>query len=293
MPNVKDIVLGRKIWCLCVGPHGSGKTVFETSFPGRTYVFDCDGRMDSVRLMHMDREDIDYDTYTQSDWQAFDEKCESLKGRERGKYKNVVLASLTSFCRMALAYSLAHRGESEGKDNKRGKISLYDVVDFNVEARTVIDMINDFREMKCNFFLEAHLMKVTERPIIKERGEPSETIKYRVITGAQKVAQEIPTLFNDVYYFKRERQGVAGVGSGPADKYIILTTGLTGFEGYDLKKSLPISDKIDWTDKDPYKLIESQLLLKGIKLNPEGGDGENKSPILPVVSLPSMTSTPK
>jgi AAA domain len=263
-------MLGGRIFACFKGPRGFGKTVAEASFPGPMYFFDCDGRMDPVKLMFPHRTDIDYDTYTAGDFLKFDKKCSEIRAAP-DRYKTYVGSSLTSLARMLLQYSLTVRGEdADAKDaakkqlgRHKGIIKLYDIEDFGTESRGLNQILDFFRTLKnSHFILEAHETTIDE----KNRITGEQWTERTLLTGGKKIAKELPGYFNEVWHFNQ--RGAIDASKQPQFLCRMQSTG----EDW-AKTALPFTKhEFDFTQKPGevgkglFQLVAADLAKAGIVL---------------------------
>ena len=167
------------------------------------------------------------------------------------------MSSLISLARMALNYSVSLRGRA-GKS--KGVIELLEIEDFGAEARLLGTVIDVFRSLSSNFILEAHLVSVIEKDITTKK----ETNYKTLLTGGKKIAAEIPSYFDEVYYFfTRNRVGETG---GYSDYYISTAPK----EDILCKTALPLPGEMKVTmepDGDGlFQMIQKACKEKGVEI---------------------------
>ena len=256
MPKTIDLRLGKEpLMCLFKGRAKTRKTTAAASFPGPIYFCDCDGRIDVVKKEFPNRNDIDYDSFTDFN-DIISKKNEFLSSCP---YKTIVFPdSLTYFVEALMNYQINTRGgnakTSSGKvHKKKGEISLLEIDDYMGETRMLSELIDDLKiirlKHKINVIVTAHII---EKEIKNMKGEVTERQQYLIAYGS-KVVDKIPAAFNEVYHFYTEEAFEVGKNS----KYLIKTQS-TGkdFAGTCLPGLPPI---IDWTDKNFYQILMSYV----------------------------------
>lgn len=261
MPSTKDFIPGENIHALFVGAPGSGKTVAEASFhsAGPMYIFDLDGRIAPIKKMFPDA-DIEYDTYDPFEFEKFSDKLDVLltkKNDANFPYKTVAIDSLTALARMAILYSLSFKGLGKGKT--KGELQLPDVEEYSAEAHALFRCVSILRTFPCHFILCAHFTNLSWKdPVTKE-----EKVVRQVITGGKKIGAEVPSWFDETYFFEA-RPALEG-----GTEYLVYTT-----PKYEMtfKTALVLPDKFNITIKpgDVANSFYNQLLryIKGgVKLD--------------------------
>lgn len=267
---VSDIKLGAKINALVKGEPGGGKTFLAGSFPRPMYIFDLDHKVDVLKKMEMvlgkdvfSCEGIEYDTYGAMDYPKFREKALELeKASDSGyfPYKTVCIDSLTTLADMLIRYSLNLRGgerreEGKNKERKRGVIEMPEFEEFNVESLAINQLIDIGRNLPAHFLLMAHVLRISQKD---NSGRERES---RVLmTAGKKIAAAIPAKFKENWLVEPD----TGLSSTDSVSYFVRTKPT----GNDTASTLlPIPEKIDFTDRPFYKVLEKLLEEKGIILN--------------------------
>lgn len=228
------------------GVTGSGKTVASCGKEFRpVYVFDCDQRMNSVinyyKKLDGHIKDVDYDSFNMGQhFRELDKKMDEIVSRPN--YKTVAVATLTSYVHIVLAHVLKFKaGTNKGK--KIAEIKVTDIEDYNVEdAAIIFELVGFLKELQnqgVNVILEAHLTPIEYRAL----DGTSKTVLETLVKG-KKGPASIPGYFDEVYYFKKESQGII-VGQ-QSTKYLMTPH---GDNMVDAKTSRGI-EPIDWTGKD-------------------------------------------
>lgn len=250
---------------LVVGRHGSGKTCANFSFPGKTYVFDMDHRIkggaQSLLWLGNDKlGEIDYDTYdVVKGFTAINNKMEELLNKAKTfncPYKNVLFESIGALTKLLALDSKELRGVEKGK--KRGALRFLSPDDYNYVSAAMSEIIFEFAlpmsSYGINVIFSGWIVDKWGKPINAE-GIPIAGTEYapNVIVGEKllatdKLAEEIPGYFNEVYYFRKE----AGLGNKP--KYTVE------FNGTFARNTLGLpSGRFDITNKSFYQVWKEEI----------------------------------
>ena len=206
MPKISDIKIGGRLFQLSVGYPGTGKTVAAASYPTPILFLDLDLRLAPLAKMFPGREDIEYESYGPNDFLRFWNKLQEIRAGNT-PHKTYVLDSLTALARMTLNYSVSMRGSSGDEKRKssfkaKGVIDLLEIEDFGAEGRLLGHVVDSFRATKKNFIMTAHLIHTTEKDIKTK----TESDYKSLLTGGKKIAAEIPSYFDEIYYHFIETQ---------------------------------------------------------------------------------------
>lgn len=203
------------LMALFVGRSGSGKSAAEYSFPGKTYVFDCDNRIlggiTAVKnISSIEKvKDIDYDTVTLDQGFTFiDNKCSLFLSQGRNcEYQNFCFDSIVSISTLLqLDSQILRVGNKEGGSKVRGSLQFITPDDYNYAARAFRNIIYKFAipmiKLGKNVFFSGWIVDKFGRAPGSSPYDP------QVIVGEQllctnKLAEEIPGYFDEVYYFTR------------------------------------------------------------------------------------------
>lgn len=256
MPSrAEDVVLNAVISAIWKGQSGSGKTIASCGKEFRpVYVFDFEGRMDSVvnyyRKLDGHCRDIEYDTFAMGgSWQTVARRMDELI--KSCPYRSVSVASLTSFIHYTLKHTIdAKHGTKRSSGAPAGKyiagIPVNELEDFNAEdAAIIFELISLLQTLKdggSNVFLEAHINPIE----IKTGTGQNEKITtlFQILTKGKKAPAQIPGYFNEVYLFEKRWEGIiAGQGT---NKYFV---DVRGNSSNDCKTSMGV-ESFDWTNLD-------------------------------------------
>ncbi len=261
MPKVNDIKLGGRMVQLNIGPPGAGKTTGAGSYPGPIMFLDLDQRVAPLKKMFPNDTTMEYESFGPFDFLRFWERINQLR-QGNAPFKTYVLDSLIALARMTLNYSVGLRtGEKRNTEyKKRGVIDLLEIEDFGAEGRLLGHVIDVFRNLgRSNFILNAHLIETSSTDIKTKQTTTTQTL----LTGGKKIAAEIPSYFNEVYYFfTRDTM----VDSGP--DYFISTVPMDDIM---CKTALPLPPTIKFTMNEKekgglFQKIQEACKEKGIEI---------------------------
>jgi hypothetical protein len=256
MPSrAEDVVLNAVISAIWKGQTGSGKTIASCGKEFRpVYVFDFEGRMDSVvnyyKRLDGHCRDIEFDTFAMGDsWRTVDARMEELAAS--CPYRSVSIASLTSYIHFVLKHTIqAKVGVKRQSGQQAGKniagIPVNELEDFNAEDAAIIfeliSFLQQLKDMGVNVFIEAHITPIE----IKTGTGQNEKITtlFQILTKGKKAPAQIPGYFNEVYLFEKRWEGII-VGQG-TNSYHVDTRGNSA---NDCKSSMGVSS-FDWTNLD-------------------------------------------
>jgi hypothetical protein len=255
---------------LFVGHSGSGKDCAEASFAklGKMYVFDVDNRIRgllaaSTWLGSDIIKNIDFDFYNPRDgFIAIDKKCDQFLAAANTRqleYKTICFNSTSS-----MVYSLAI--ESRRARGQKGRVlaglQFTDPGDYNFMSMAMRQIqflyAMPLAELGVNIIFSGHLVDRWEKP--KKDPEagiteysPNIIVGHKLL-GPDKLAEELPGYFDEVYLFKKESI------TDKMNRYSVE------FSGQFAKTTLPIAGKsLDLTNKSFYDewkaLVESQTYV--------------------------------
>lgn len=254
MPFTKDIKLGKRIKLLTISRPKKGKTVLAGSFPGPIYYFDWDGRMDPVKLMHPDRNDIEFDTYSAADFGRFKRKM--IEFTRDCPYNTVVIDSLTFMCKGLMKYLIDLRGSSPAVD--KGVIQMPEIAEYKGETQGLSQILDIAKALPCHFILNTHLIQYDQTNI-----KTNETITHKsIITEGKKVAEIVLAYFNEIWYLKTEKS----INEMDGLRYKVYTVPI---EDIPAGTSMPLPAEIDFTNRPFYPILVEVLKEKGIELAEE------------------------
>lgn len=262
MPNVESILLNAVLSAVFKGVSGSGKTIASCGKEFRpVYTFDFEGRMDAVANYYYKLDghcrDLVYDTYPLgTSFTRVNQKMDELA--RSCPFKTVNIASLTSFIHFILKHTIeAKFGQVRKSGQQAGKtiggIPVNELEDYNAEDSGIIyELISFLQTIKArgtNIILEAHITPYE----VKRKGEDTTETIFQILTKGKKAPALIPGYFNEVYYFKRELEGLV-VGQQNI-KYVM---DVKGDPSNECKTSMGM-EGFDWTGKDFSEMWTARL----------------------------------
>ena len=208
MPRVSDRVPTRGRMFLCKGEPKTAKTTAMASFPGETYIIDCDNRIGWLGdCPWINAKNIEYDSYTE--WNQVSKKLEQLENHN--DFQNIILSSITSLSRATINTLFRNRGDAsqntyrkkeKSKDEQStiGGIPIMGIAEYNGESSGLNQILTQLRVIhnvwKCNVFVEAHIVQGSTPQL-----DGSVREFRRIVTGGNKVAAELPVYFDEIYHF--------------------------------------------------------------------------------------------
>lgn len=246
MPSLKDVDLGTRIAAIFKGEHGTGKSIAASSFP-RPHFFFFEQRWKSLYTYWLKNnpdklEEITYDNLMGQSKFAIDQ---AIKAQiDRPMAKTLVFDSVTSAADGILG-RLVHKGGITREGGEKGKqvggIDVNVLEDFGGEDSQFRDWKDWLFNFQGNIIFICHVLLIERTDASGKALPPSRTI----VTGGKKVAAKLPIWFDEVYHFQAQD-----------GKYEILTQ----HAGIDFAKtSLPLDNKIEFTNGSLYDLIQANL----------------------------------
>lgn len=189
--SAKDVTFDSEfIKCLLVGPPGTGKSIFASTFPTKGYVYDFSFGIQSYR-----GKDFDYDQFSMSTkgWAEFEKAhTEVKKAVAEGKYQSVIVDDTTGMTSLAMERSLSLDPKRSASNGPLWNVH-YQLVRNLMEGK-----LRQIIDLNCNVVIISHLDYITD----KETG---------VILGTQPMLTgQLPTVitgyFDEVYYTSTRRK---------------------------------------------------------------------------------------
>lgn len=246
---------------LMKGEPKTGKSIAASSFPKPMFIFDMDGRMESVANYWAKRDptvmdQIEFKTYNPEDFLLFKEDFEFIQTEARSPVskkimRTVCLDGVTSTGEMVIEYALDKRDETSSKS--RGVIKLMGIEDFGVEAMGFNQILSIGREIKkrAHFILTAHVI-ITEQESLTKAGRVTITSR-QLLTGGKKVASKLPVSFDEVWHFGAE---LTPTDKGMRKKMTVFFNH-SGVDFAGTSRDLPPT--IEWTDSNLWDLVQKEI----------------------------------
>lgn len=206
-----------------VGRAGSGKTCAISEAPRPTIVVDVDNKIRTLAYMYpklelkqlgsyadFDRTDLSSVQYININsfdlmFSSFNAIAMSPPIAPNGEVGTFVMDSLRSIAYSAINYSISMRG---GGGKSTGLIPIPDLPEWMAESMFLESVMHQSRRIPCNVILTAHMV-IIEREIMtskadRAKGAPSAGTKVtrQLLTGGTKVAEGIPTHWDEIYNFQ-------------------------------------------------------------------------------------------
>lgn len=192
MPNAKDVsITSEYTKSVIIGPPGTGKSVFASSFPTPGFVFDF-----SCGILIYRGLDFDFEQYPTSaiGWPKFEKDFVEVKKKvEAGEYKTVVIDDVTAWEDLAMERAMQ-------LDPKRSATGgpLWNV-HFQMVRNLMEGKIRRFLELKCNLIVICHM------DVIQDQETGSIIAIEPLVVG--KLSKTITGFFDEVYFATVRKEG--------------------------------------------------------------------------------------
>lgn len=278
MPSIDDLKIDRPTTTLLKGPTGFGKTIAAASYPEPVYIFDFDGRVDSIFSFYSGerKREIYFDTY--GDWNLFRFLDELEHLLDTGSIqvdgvvrypKTIVIDSVTHLSISAVEYQLSEVRKLQKKKGSKvketqGGIVIPDWDEFKGETSVFNQVLGDIRALPkrhgINTIATAHPTKGTA---VGKSADGKVEVSIRVnpiVAIGGKAADIVPTAFNEVYHFAL----LSSVNAGERGKRVVYTEA-TGNEM--AKTTMILPTFFEWTNE----LFYDKLIALAIEGQQNGG----------------------
>lgn len=248
MPGLEDIKPLSRYFGLWVGASGAGKDCAAASFPGPIYVFDLDGRVEGMIAAQewLGKINVTFDRY--QGYKGVEEKLKSFvatyNATRKFPYKTIVFDSITAGSRLYVqeAVEMGVKGDTSdsGTPRRLGTINIPGFNAYNYESIAHYNVILAYlKVMPCNVIITGHM---ADR--FNKKGE---NIGMGLL-GRPKLAEEIPSNFNEVLEFERDYNEIKQTN-----------TFYVRFKGELAKTVLPKAPngRIDITKKNFFELLKT------------------------------------
>lgn len=205
--KLSDLAKGERHEKIMVyGNSGAGKTCAASTFPGPIHYSDFDGKISSVigfltKNNPPKLQEIEYDSFTDvtkakgiRPYKAFLERLATLEKEVPGKYKTVVIDSLTTLSDSLMENIIAENPGIKGPVPGVPGMQHYLLLGFQFKQ-----LIKRLLALPCNVVMLGHI-KV-------DKDENSGRIVYRPMLSGQ-LPEQVPILFEEVYHaFVETKEG--------------------------------------------------------------------------------------
>lgn len=250
--DLSEIDLTKALMCLFKGDPGMRKSTAAASFP-EPYFLDGDGKVGAVQKVFPNKK-IMFNRI-----RNLDEHLNILERLAKScPYQTVIDDSVTATSSQIFAAANFYRSggegnvEGSGKRILKGKVEMPQIEDYKMELRTfdmIMDLLKAINSQGVHVILTAHVI-TTNHEDIKTKVK---TTKQSLMTGAQKSAALLPSLFTEAYHFYCE-DGYAGKKSFKAATVSI--------EDNWAMTALNLPADIDWTDRPFFKVLMESISVK-------------------------------
>jgi len=250
---------------LFLGRSGSGKSVAEASFAefGPLEIIDLDRRargiLGATKFLASELLDrITVSQYTVKDgWKELNNKFELWDVYVRTNklpFKTICIESVTTLQKWLIIDSMKLRGVDVGK--LRGGLQFATPDDYNYASIAFMKLIYEvLMPLKCNVILSGWLVNEYGKPPGDSNQYAPNIVIGQKVLGTQKMAEEIPGYFDEVYVFEKEE--ITGT-SNPVKFTVTFEGGLAKTSRTELKGK----QKVDLTNRSFYQTYQ-QLTQKG------------------------------
>jgi hypothetical protein len=230
---------------LVYGPGGSGKTTLASTFPKPMCILDFDDKLKSIRGVpgivaypfhltgQMKDAHLEFLNFIDT-WNAL--RKGELLSPEGEPFKTVVFDSLTSFDRLCLIYHFIMAGKNP--DIHRGKNGEWETDKFSQniygdQAGFYKMLLAQFIGIQGWFIVNAHEHR---------RENSQEETHIQPLMSGKKIPDELPSMFEEVWYLKKNRKGIPMLEYYPKGLNIANSTMIGGGHSGEIEN--PTFDKI-------------------------------------------------
>lgn len=245
---------------LHVGDSGSGKTCAAACYPKPVYIFDIDNRVAGLRgyrpaLEWLANNQIDYDRYpmTAEGLEKLDVQLEKFVNQGwKMKYKTLVFDTVTSLERMTIKYA---EKWVNSPAQKFGKFTVPSYTEWGIQLKAFDKFLAEaIPALPCNVVVGAHWADEYEA---SEPGKPA-TIKVgKKINVRPKLADMVPTYFNEIFFFEKRVGRVFNEETKKTEEGVTfdcVTRNELARTTY-----LTVPNRFEWTNKNFYEILMGHL----------------------------------
>ncbi len=215
MPNASELTAEGKFVGLFVGRSGSGKTVAECSFPGKTFDFDFDSRIKGILgapwlQERIEKKEITFEQFPPREigvLNRLNTKFDSMRASAEGRQlnlDNIILDSVTSECALLIQQALPITHQNN-KGMKFGTFNITGPEDYKLESQGMIATISQLRSFDGvkNILVSAHIIPRWGK------ADPNNSFSESVQVGEKlsitdKLGENLLIYFDHIFKFSRE-----------------------------------------------------------------------------------------
>ena len=191
MPNAKDVsVTSEYTKSIVIGPPGTGKSVFASSFPTPGFVFDFSNGILIYRGLDFDFEQ--YPTSAQG-WIKFEQDFNTVKPLAGTKYQTIVVDDVTAWEDLAMERAM----QLDPKRSPSGG-PIWNV-HFQMVRNLMEGKIRRFLELPCNLVMICHMNLIQDQ-------ETGQVLAIEPLVVG-KLSKTITGFFDEVYFSSTRKVG--------------------------------------------------------------------------------------
>ena len=204
MSKLSDLNPGKYRKILCYGGSGTGKTVFACGFPGKSFLFDFDGKISSAASYYANDktrlDEIDYETYTDlTAIPRFETKLREMEKQAETKslpFDVIILDSFTTFVDAMMRHII--KTNPTVARTRSVTTDIPSMLDYRIQNIHVKSLITRLLSLPCTFILLAHIK--TEKDELTGRIQ-------NLPNAPGGLAVHLPVVFEEVYRTFVESKG--------------------------------------------------------------------------------------
>lgn len=265
-----DMLLSRDIFIgLFLGRQGCGKTSAWASFAeaGNVLVYDLDRRIRGIAgckhlpIEWLDRIEVKQPSIMEG-FKKINDELEILVAKAKSRQplpKTVVFDSASTLGDWLVWDSIRLRGvENEYRGRIRGSVNFADPGDYNYASTAFQKLFYVLLgELNCNLIFTGWVIDKYGKPR-NAQGDidpyaPSEIVGQKML-ATDKMAERIPGLFDEVYFFSKEETGIS---KDPVRFYVEFENGLAKTAHKELRNL----GRVDITNKSFYQFLKEKTMV--------------------------------
>jgi hypothetical protein len=216
MPAAKNYKSEERIFALCIGRSGDGKSVAESQFPRPLLTFDFDYRFGGVAAAAkvkmengkslLDLDGIEYRQYApKRGFKPVDtdlEVIDTLFRNGQKPYATIVIDSLTALTRLMVVTSHTLQ---DGRFV--GSLRISGPADFNFEQAGTHQCFDFLKSFPCNILCSAHIVDRYGRVKTKDDPFPMSSVIGEKLSIRDNLGENVLAYFDNVFKFSRDYDG--------------------------------------------------------------------------------------